>query len=143
MKFLLICLVSFLAPWALSAAEGTSLERFHLRPEGEKAIGYCQAVRVGDLLYISGSVGDGPMPEAIAKAMGTLEATLKAHGLSFKDVVKETVYATDLDAFIANSGVRRKHYGDTFPAATWVGVQRLFRPEFVVEIELIAAFPRG
>ncbi|WP_404420379.1 RidA family protein [Nibricoccus sp. IMCC34717] len=123
------------------SADATRIERFHLNEKMEKDIGFCQAVRVGNLLFISGSVGAGEMPAAIRQVMEELKATLQAHGLTFKDVVKETVYATDLDRFIENSAIRRDYYGDVFPAATWLGVKRLYVPELVVEIELIAAFP--
>ena len=111
---------------------------FHLNAAVETKIGYCQAVRSGDLLHVSGSVGQGPMPDAIKMAYGNLKATLLANGLTFKDVIKENVYTTDLDAFIESQDVRKEFYGADFPAATWVQVQRLYRPAFVVEIELTA-----
>ena len=56
--------------------------------------------------------------------------------------MKENVYATDLDAFIHNKAIRKEFYGDTFPAATWVQVQRLYVPSLVVEVELIAVYPK-
>jgi 2-iminobutanoate/2-iminopropanoate deaminase len=62
--------------------------------------------------------------------------------LSFADVVKENVYATDLDAFISTREIRKEYYGSTLPAATWVQVQRLYRPSFVVETELTAEHHR-
>jgi enamine deaminase RidA (YjgF/YER057c/UK114 family) len=55
--------------------------------------------------------------------------------------VKENVYATDLDAFIRNKEARKAFYGEALPAATWVQVQRLYSPSFVVEIELVAQYP--
>ncbi len=116
---------------------------FHLNEKVENEIGYAQAVRIGDTLYISGSVGKGEMPAAIHGAYNELKETLSAHGLDFSNVVKENVYTTDLDGFIQNKAVRRDYYGHDFPAATWVQVQRLYLPEFVVEVELIAVFPKG
>lgn len=111
---------------------------FHLNEASETRIGYCQAIASGDRLYISGSVGKGPMPDAIRMAYAELEQTLKAQGLTFRDVIKENVYATDLDAFIESQDVRKAYYAGDFPAATWVQVQRLYRPAYVVEIELTA-----
>ena len=78
------------------------------------------------------------MAAAIRSVYKRLEDTLKANGLSFADVVKENVYATDLDAFIRNKDIRKEFYGRSFPAATWVQVQRLYLPSFVVEVELTA-----
>ena len=115
---------------------------YHANESIEREIGYCEALRVGDTLYISGTVGAGNMPDAVRRAYGNLKKTLEANGLTFSNVVKENVYATDLDAFIRAKDVRREFYasGD-FPAATWVQVQRLYSPSFVVEIELVAKFP--
>jgi 2-iminobutanoate/2-iminopropanoate deaminase len=111
---------------------------FHLNEASETRIGYCQAVVSGDRLYVSGSVGKGAMPDAIRMAYAELGETLKAQGLTFRDVIKENVYATDLDAFIENQDVRKEFYAGDFPAATWVQVQRLYRPAYVVEVELTA-----
>jgi len=69
-----------------------------------------------------------------------LGEVLAANGLSFSNVVKETVFATDLDAFIRNKEIRKEYYGSDFPAATWVQVQRLYLPAFVVEVEVTAVF---
>jgi len=115
---------------------------YHANAAVETDIGYCEAVRSGNTLHISGSVGAGDMPAAMHKAYDTLKKTLAAHGLEFRDVVKENVYATDLDAFINNKDIRKEYYGSDFPAATWVQVQRLYLPAFVVEVELTAEFPR-
>lgn len=78
------------------------------------------------------------MAEAVRSVYQRLEKRLKANGLSFADVVKENVYATDLDAFIRNKDIRKEFYGRSFPAATWVEVRRLYLSSFVVEIELTA-----
>ena len=115
---------------------------FHRNEASEKNIGYCQAVRIGNTLHISGTVGKGDMDTAIRSAYAELKQTLEANGLSFANVVKETVFTTDLDAFIRSKGIRREFYGQTLPAATWVQVQRLYQPSFVVEIELTAEYPK-
>lgn len=116
---------------------------YHDDAAGETEVGYCAAVRSGNTLYLSGSVGKGDMPTAIHTAYDALKATLAAHGLNFSHVVKETVYATDLDAFVQNKAVRKQYYGNTYPAATWVQVQRLYFPSYRVEVELIAVFPES
>jgi enamine deaminase RidA (YjgF/YER057c/UK114 family) len=115
-------------------------QKFNLGP-WENETGYAQAVRVGNTLYVSGSVGGGAMPDAIKKAYDTIARTLRAHKLSFQHVVKENVYTTDLDALKTHKAVRKTYYGTDFPAATWVQVSRLFQPEYVIEVEVIAVFP--
>jgi len=52
------------------------------------------------------------------------------------------VFATDLDAFIRNKEIRKEFYGASLPAATWVQVQRLYLPSFVVEVEVTAEYPK-
>jgi enamine deaminase RidA (YjgF/YER057c/UK114 family) len=125
-----------------TATTAAATECFHENAAIEAQIGYCEAVRVGDTLYVSGTVGQGDMPKAIEQAYTGLRRTLEARGLKFDDVVKENVYATDLDAFIANKDVRKRFYGTHTPAATWVQVSRLYSPKFVVEVELVAVYPR-
>jgi len=108
----------------------------------ERSIGFCEAVRVGDVLYISGVVGAAPMDTAVPRVYERLRRILSANGLTFADVVKETVYATDLDAFKKAGDARKSYYGSWLPAATWVQVQRLYLPSFVVEVELVAHYPK-
>jgi len=115
-------------------------EKFRLG-DWEDDIGYRQAVRVGNTLYISGTVGSGEMPAAIREAYRSLEQTLRHYGLSFQHVVKENIYTTQLEALKANLAIRREFYGKDFPAATWVQVARLYDPAHVIEVELIAVFP--
>jgi 2-iminobutanoate/2-iminopropanoate deaminase len=99
-------------------------------------------VRIGNTLHISGSVGRGDMAAAMHGAYDELKRTLAENGLDFRNVVKENVFATDLDAFIHNKDIRKEYYATDFPAATWVQVQRLYLPAFVVEVELTAQFPK-
>lgn len=108
----------------------------------EVEIGFCQAVRTGRTVHISGVVAAGPMDQAVPRVYASLAKVLAANGLTFADVVKETVYATDLDAFIANKERRKAFYTGRLPAATWVQVQRLYLPSFVVEVEVTAEVPQ-
>ncbi len=114
---------------------------FHRDAAAEAEVGYCHALRVGNMLYISGTVGTGAMPDAVRSTYSRLHDILAANGLTYADVVKETVYTLDLDAFIRSQDIRKEFYGTTFPAATWVQVQRLYDRSFVVEVELQARYP--
>jgi 2-iminobutanoate/2-iminopropanoate deaminase len=140
-RALAICIFLLLAGCAI---EPTSVAKscYHLNAAVETDIGYCQAVRVGNTLHISGSVGRGDMAAAMHGAYDELKKTLADNGLDFRHVIKENVYATDLDAFIHNKDIRKEYYGHEFPAATWVQVQRLYLPAFVVEIEVTAQYPK-
>jgi len=121
-------------------AQDLRKEKLNLGP-WENEIGYAQAVRVGNTLYVSGSVGTGTMPDAINAAFGAIKQTLAHYGLDFRHVVKENAYTTDIEALKAAQDVRKPYYGTDFPAATWVQVARLYMPEAVLEVEVVAVFP--
>lgn len=116
---------------------------FHLAPKLEGDLGFSRAVRVGNVLYISGSVGGGEMPDAIRQAYDRIGKTLEAHGLTFQNVVKETLFTTDLESFQKHREVRKSYYGSDFPASSWVQVSRLNSPQLVIEVEAVAVFPES
>lgn len=116
-------------------------EKFNINKAGEDQIGYSQAVKVGNTIYISGSVGWGKMEDAIKLAYDEIDKTLKNYNASFANVVKENLYTTALDSVIKHKDIRRIYYGSDYPAATWVEVKRLYNPEIVVEVEVVAVLP--
>jgi len=116
-------------------------EKFNIDKAGEDEIGYAQAVRVGNTIYVSGSVGWGKMDEALILAYDEIGKTLKNYNATFENVVKENLYTTALDSVIKYKDLRINYYGNDYPAATWVEVQRLYNPGLVVEIEVIAELP--
>jgi 2-iminobutanoate/2-iminopropanoate deaminase len=125
-------------------------EIFHLNTF-EKDFGYAQAVKIGKTLYISGCVAvdaqgrlvaAGDMPGQLLAAYRNLENTLRAHNASFENVVKETLYTTNMEELLVAAPARFKHYSkDSLPASTWVQVQRLVDPGFLVAIEAVAELP--
>lgn len=115
---------------------------FHLHPS-EKDWNYAQAYRSGNLLYISGTVGSGDMDKAMERVYKTLENTLKKYNLDFSHIVKENLFAKDIEAVKKNKDIRKKYYGTHTPAATWVEVNRLLDNESVLEVELIAEIKKS
>ena len=109
----------------------------------ERSYGYASAVRIGDTLYLSGVPAGGDMATALRRVYGGIKAVLAKHGLDHRHVVKENLYAIDLDAVANNNNVRMDFYKGETPAATWVQVQRLLMPQAVLEVEVIAVFPPG
>ena len=130
-----------LAAFPLANAAEVKIEKYQ-EGDWEDEIGYRAAVRVDQTLYISGVAASGEMPAAVRETYNGLAKILKAHGLTFKNVVKENIYTTNLDALKANQKLRLSYYGKDLPAATWVQVQRLYMPDHVIEVELIAVFPK-
>ena len=121
---------------------------FHLRPDGEKAFGYAQAVKLGNVVHVAGtlSVDDsfaplhpGDMGAQIAAIYRSVERTLAEFGASLSNIAKETIFVTDMDAFLAANAVRLQALGGNYPATTAVEVKRLAFPECMIEIEIVAA----
>ncbi|MDP9083307.1 MAG: RidA family protein [Pseudomonadota bacterium] len=123
---------------------------FHLNPY-EKDFGYSQAVLVDKTLYISGSVAADQNGHLLARddmsgqmraAYSNIRRTLAAHGAGFEEVVKETIYTTNIDALLKAADLRFEYYDkERLPAISWVQVQRLADPGFLVEIEVVAELP--
>jgi 2-iminobutanoate/2-iminopropanoate deaminase len=118
-------------------------EKFNIDKAAEDKIGYAQAVKIGNTIYVSGAVGWGNMADALKLVYDELDKTLKHYNATFSDVVKENLYSTELDSVIKFKDVRREYYKNDFPAATWVEVKRLYNPGLVVEVEVIAVLPEG
>jgi len=136
---LFLVAVSF-ASGAFADLPPPKTEKYQAGP-WENEYGYRQAVRVGNTLHVSGCTGGGAMPDAIRRAYGNIGKTLARFGLNFSHVVKETVFTTDLDALKANRALRLEYYRGDYPAASWIGVSRLFNPDYVIEVEVTAQFP--
>jgi 2-iminobutanoate/2-iminopropanoate deaminase len=123
---------------------------FHLSPY-EKDFGYSQAVLIDKTLYISGSVAadqngrlvaPGDMAGQMRAAYSNIRRTLHAHGAGFDEVVKETIYTTSMDALLKASDMRFEYYDkERLPTTSWVQVQRLVDPGFLVQIEVVAELP--
>jgi len=133
----------FLSYAGMNAQVNSSVEKqkFNDNKSSENEIGYTQAVKVGNTIYVSGSVGWGNMNDALKLAYDKINRSLSAYNANFSNVVKENLYTTTLDSVIKYKDVRKTYYGSDFPAATWVEVKRLYNPGLVVEIEVIAILP--
>jgi 2-iminobutanoate/2-iminopropanoate deaminase len=112
---------------------------------------YTDAVVAGDLLFVSGLVGvdrHGALvggEDVVAQArqvFANMRAVLDEAGCRFEDVVKVTVYLTDVDDRPKINPVRQEVFGDARPASTLVEVSQLAVPGAKVEIEAVALIPR-
>lgn len=111
---------------------------------------YTDAVRAGDLLFVSGIVavdaegnlvvGDDVVVQA-RHVFENMRAVLSAAGCGFEDVVKVTIFLTDVDDGPKINAVRREVFGDARPASTLVEVPRLAVPGAKIEVEAIALCP--
>lgn len=108
----------------------------------DTSAGYVQVVKVENVLYISGAVARDVTPEGITRVYQSLERSLQSFGATFQNVVKENLYTTDMEAMKKYNDARKAFYKGDFPAATWMGVARLFMADAKLEVELIAHLPK-
>lgn len=126
-----------------SPAPPIAKEKFNLDKAGEDEVGYAQAIKVGSTIYVSGSVGEGKdMRAQLRQAYESIGKSLAKYGATFQNVVKENIFATDLDQMIKHKDVRRDFYKGDWPAASWVGVERLYVPALLVQVEVVAELPK-
>ena len=111
------------------------------------AIGpYSQAVKAGNILFVSGQVPfvpetmeivEGDVKAQTAQSLKNLQAILKEAGADFSNVVKTTVFIKDMNEFAQINEVYAEYFGENKPARACVEVARLPK-DVKVEIELIA-----
>lgn len=123
----------------------------HLTPQNvaPPRANYSHAVEVppgARWLVLSGQLGlrpDGSLPEAFedeaATCFDNIGAILSAGGMTLADVVRLDTYLIDRRHLAAYMAVRDRHFGDPPPASTLLVVAGLARPEFRIEIEVIAS----
>jgi len=121
-------------------------------PDAPKAIGpYSQAVRAGQLLFVSGQVPldpstgllvNGDIAAQTRRVFDNLGAVLKAGGRSFADVVRTTVFLADMNDFAAMNEVYGQYFSEPYPARATVQVARLPK-DARVEIDVIASYEAG
>jgi len=108
---------------------------------------YSQGAEAGGVVYTAGQLGfdpaTGKFPAGVEAqtqtALNNIRSIVAAAGLQLSDVVKVTVFLTDMAQFEAMNGVYKRFFDGHRPARSTVGVASLPRPDALVEIEAIAA----
>lgn len=119
-------------------------------PDAPKAIGpYSQAVRIGNMLYLSGQIPLDPRTGELVtgdlevqtdQVMRNIKGVLNAEGLNMSHIIKTTVFLKDMGEFARFNAAYEKHLSSPFPARSTVEVARLPR-DVKIEIETIAYYP--
>jgi len=123
------------------------LERVVTEPDNYEPYLLSQGIRFGNVVYISGQAGagdDGKIVDGGFRAQGeqafaNLRRALEAGGSSLNDVIKVTIFVTDMDYFKDVVALRRKYFSKPYPADTIAEVKSLYDPAALIEIEAIAA----
>jgi 2-iminobutanoate/2-iminopropanoate deaminase len=132
--------------------ESRHAKRQELRIDGLPAplSHYTDAVRFGDILFVSGLtahnsdgkiVGGADAAAQTRQILINLKLVLDAAGATMADVLKVTVFLTDINDRAAINPVRQEFFGAARPASTLIEVSRLALPEMKVEIEAVVGLP--
>lgn len=115
----------------------------------EAKVGYSRAVRIGNLVEVSGTVsadgdkivGGNSAYEQTKHALAKIEAALVKAGASLHDVVRTRMYVTDISRWEEIGRAHSEFFQAIRPATTMVEVSRLIDPALLVEIEATAVLP--
>ena len=108
---------------------------------------YSQGVKSGRLVFVAGqvsvdangkTVGAGDIRAQTRQALKNVEAVLAAAGAGFDDILKVTIFLTDVGQIGGVQEVRPEFFREPYPASTLVEVSRLVSPEWLIEIEAVA-----
>jgi 2-iminobutanoate/2-iminopropanoate deaminase len=112
---------------------------------------YTDAVRFGDLLFVSGVApldadgrlaGDDVVTQA-RQVFANMQKVLSAAGADFRDVLKVTVFLTDVADRAKVNPVRQQYFGEARPASTLIGVKALAIEGMKIEIEAVVGLRAG
>ena len=144
-KTLMLCGLVFGLGYAAAA------QKDHIRVNSKEApprpgAPYNQAVMVGNLIWVSGNVGQDPVTQAVSpdfaveakRSIKNIESILNAAGLTLADVVKTNVYVTDVAKYNDFNSIYVEMMPKPLPARTFVAVAALPN-NAQIEIEVTAA----
>jgi len=115
-----------------------------------KTTGYSHAAKAGELVFVAGQVaqdvegalvGKGDIEAQAVQVFENLKAVLASAGAKLDDVVKTTTYTTKLAYRPKIAEVRARYFKTYFPPNTFVVVESLATPDYLLEIEAVAACP--
>lgn len=123
-------------------------QRIEITPDPLAPYAISPGWRVGDMIFLSGQaainaageiIGADDFDAQVAQTFINIDTVLAAAGATRSDIVKVTIYLTDMAHFPAIVAARKQYFTAPYPADTIVEVRALALPELMVEIDVIAA----
>jgi 2-iminobutanoate/2-iminopropanoate deaminase len=113
-----------------------------------RPFGYAHAIQIDHTIYISGQipldeemnvVGKNDIAAQTEQVYGNLKKVIENAGGTMNNIVMLNIYCTDLEAYDKKTRhLRKKYFGDYYPATTAIEVKRLYRIDFMIEVEAVA-----
>jgi len=113
----------------------------------DKEFPFSRSRKIGDFIFVSGTIGTEPGTGIIAKgdvaaqtlqALRNIDAELRQYGAQLKDAVKTTVFLTDMRYFAAMNETYREEFAEPLPTRSCISVSAVPHIDALVEIEVIA-----
>ncbi|HYH16783.1 MAG TPA: RidA family protein [Flavisolibacter sp.] len=113
----------------------------------EDIVGYSRAVKVGNIVEVTGTVavdensqliGEGDAYLQTKYILQKIEAVLLQAGATLKDVVRTRMFVTDISKWEAYGKAHGEVFGEIKPCTSMIEVSRLIAPEYLIEIEATA-----
>jgi isochorismate pyruvate lyase len=117
----------------------------------ESKVGYCRAIKKGDLIFVTGTAAvddhgktyaPGNAYEQTKRCLLIIEGALKKLGTDLSSVVRTRMFVTDISKWQEFGRAHGEHFRDFPPATTMVEVKSLIEPEMLIEIEADAVLSR-
>lgn len=120
------------------------IQRHSTGTEWEPKVGYCRALRAGNIIYLSGTAPVGEDGETFApgdayaqahRCCEIIQAAIASMGASLHQVVRTRMYVTDISRREEYGKAHKEFFGNHPPVTSMVEVKRLINPDMLIEIE--------